>query len=87
VTLVLVIVLAVLGVFVAFFFGTIILQKVIQRHMFLLAKRAEAQRIVVRDLRHVDPAIMQLLSNSPGLVQDRIQDPLSMTEPLMPQPV
>ena len=69
--LVLVVVLAVLGVFVAIFFGTVILQKVIQSHICLVEKREEAKRLEVRDLRHVDTATMRLLNARPELVQDQ----------------
>ena len=51
VLLVLILVMAVFGFFVAIFAGTVVLQQSIQRHMCLLAKRAEAKRLVVRDLR------------------------------------
>ena len=44
----------------------------IEKHMSLLARRAEAQRIVVRDLRHVDPAVIRLLGTSPHLVYEGI---------------
>lgn len=44
----------------------------IEKHMSLLARRAEAKRIVVRDLRHVDPAVIRLLGASPHLVHEGI---------------
>lgn len=59
VMLALVIVLAVLGVFVSIFFGTVVLQQAIQRHIHLLAMRAETKRTVVRDLRDVPREVLQ----------------------------
>lgn len=71
--LLLVAILAVLGVFVAIFFGTIILQKVIQSHIYLVEKREEARRLEVRDLRRVDTATMRLLAARPELVQVELE--------------
>ena len=71
--LLLVVVLAILGVFVAIFFGAMILQKVIQSHICLVEKREEAKRLEVRDLRRVDTATMRLLTARPELVQVELE--------------
>ena len=71
--LLLVAILAVLGVFVTIFFGTIILQKVIQSRICLVEKREEARRLEVRDLRRVDTATMRLLAARPELVQVELE--------------
>lgn len=57
--LIMVLVLALLGVFVSVFFGTIVLQQAVQRHIHLIAMRAETRRTVVRDLADVPQEMLR----------------------------
>lgn len=50
IALILLVVFALIGVVVGIFFATIIFQRVVQRHIHLLAMRSETQRVVVVDL-------------------------------------
>ena len=53
--------LVVMGIFVAIFFGGIVVQSLLQRHMHLIARRQEARRVVVRDLSDC-PELLRSLS-------------------------
>ena len=50
IALILLVVFAFIGLVVGIFFATIIFQRLVQRHVHLLAMRCETQRIVVVDL-------------------------------------
>jgi hypothetical protein len=52
-TMVVLLMLAVVGVFYALFFATIVMQRLAQRHVHLLQMRSETHRVVVCDLAHV----------------------------------
>jgi hypothetical protein len=51
-TMVVLLMLAVVGVFYALFFATIVMQRLAQRHVHLLQMRSETHRVVVCDLAH-----------------------------------